>query len=161
MTLTLAPLPRTDIAHVAHLHLPAHQAPFVGDIAEMTDEPDTKQEFHFARAGSNIIGFFKIDRDFSRHVAQVPPGGHGLRGLLIGGQFQGKGYGAALLQALPQYVARSYPIKHLWLAVDAANTPAITLYERTGWTHTGTPTQGRSGLEHLMVCRLPAADHFN
>ncbi|MEL7256844.1 MAG: GNAT family N-acetyltransferase [Pseudomonadota bacterium] len=151
--LVLAPLPREDIAKVGHLTLPEAQTDFVGTISEMTNEPDLLQDFHYARDGENVVGFFKIDRDFSRTVTRLPEGTHGFRGLLIGAQFQGKGFGHALLAELPVYVARHYPISDLWLAVDAENSHAIELYKRHGWVVDGPQRKGRIAMEDVM--RLP------
>ncbi|QGX98987.1 GNAT family N-acetyltransferase [Roseovarius faecimaris] len=152
--LVLSPLPRSQVQEVAHLKLPGHQRDFVGDIAEMTDEPDLIQDFHIARAGTEAVGFFKIDRDFSRRIARLPAGAHALRGLLIGGQYQGRGYGHALLSQLGAYVAGHYDIDALWLSVDESNAAAATLYGRCGWHIEGAPHQGRVGPE--IVMRLPA-----
>ncbi len=152
-TFTLAPLLREEVAKVKHLGLPDTQADFVGTISEMTNEPDLLQDFHYARYGNDVVGFFKIDRDFSRTVTRLPKGTHGFRGLLIGAQFQRQGFGHALLSELPGYVARHYLISGLWLAVDADNFHAIRLYKRHGWVLDGPQRKGRVAMEDVM--RLP------
>ncbi len=147
---TPAPLARADVARVQHLTLPEAQSAFVGEIAEMTAEPDLLQEFHLVASDDEIVGFFKIDRDFSRRVPRLPSRAHGLRGVLIGGQYQGRGFGGALFAVLPAYVKGRYSIGELWLSVDQTNTHAIALYERHGWQADGEAHQGRCGPEQVM-----------
>ena len=151
----LGPLPRARVSEVAHLELPAAQEPFVGTIAEMTAEADRLQDFHLARAGDDAVGFFKIDRDFARRDPRLPQRALGMRGLLIGGQYQGRGYGTALLAALPGYLRRQYPMADaVWLTVDAGNEAALRAYCRAGWEVSDlAPFPGRWGPEPVL--RLP------
>ncbi len=155
--ITLKPLARSAIDRVAHLILPAQQEPFVGAIAEMTDDPSSFVDLHHAIHGEDVVGFFKIDRDFSRVVDRLPTGTFAMRGLLIGGQFQGRGYGAALLAALPDYLRRTYPgVSDIWLSVDDANSVAIACYQVAGWVISGPHRNGRSGTEYVMRLVLSA-----
>lgn len=153
--ITLAPLPRDAVAEVAHLQLPPAQRGFVGLIAEMTAEPDPLKDFHVARHTHETVGFFKIDQDFSRSDPRLKPGTHGLRGLLIGGQYQKRGLGAALLEQLPSYLAKTYPDQTgMTLRVDENNQPAIRAYLASGWQlSTMAPFAGRTGPElTLTLC---------
>ncbi len=156
--ITLAPLPRSQIDWVAHLILTEPQYPFVGEIQELTAEKDPQTDFHTGLRGETYVGFFKIDHDFSRVVERLPQGTFGFRGLLIGGQYQGLGYGSALLRALPDYLRRTYPeLREIWLAVDEANSRAIGCYEKSGWVISGPGRIGRSGPEQIMQLDLAAA----
>ncbi|MEO1139218.1 MAG: GNAT family N-acetyltransferase [Pseudomonadota bacterium] len=157
-TLQLFPLPRSEVAKVQHLELPATQSDFVGTIAEMTADADPDQDFFAVRVGDDVVGFFKIDRQFSRTVERLPQGTHGFRGLLIGAQYQGQGHGRALLKQLPTYIAHHYTISDLWLSVDAHNTRAIRLYEKHGWRADGPPRQGRIAMETVMRLTIPGSD---
>ena len=150
----LAPLPRSDVGRVQHLILPDHQEPFVGNIADMTADPDPAQEFHHICAGDQMIGFFKVDTDFARRVKRLPKGSHGLRGVLIGGQFQGMGFGRRFLELLPGYLPAQYDVTEVWLSVDQGNKLATRLYLATGWEITGPPFTGRSGLETVLRLKL-------
>jgi len=153
--ITLAPLPRQNIERVAHLILTEPQYPFVGEILDMTAERDPDTDFHCGLRGKTYVGYFKIDHDLSRKIPEVPKGSFGFRGLLIGGQYQGLGYGMALLSALPAYLQNSYPkMRDIWLSVDTDNTRAIGCYARTGWTKTGITRDGRSGPEQIMRLAL-------
>lgn len=156
MMLTLAPLPRDAVAEVAHLQLPPAQRGFVGLIEEMTAEPDLLQDFHIVRHATETVGFFKIDQDFSRTDPRLTPGTHGLRGLLIGGQYQRRGLGTALLEQLPSYLAKTYPDQTgITLRVDDSNQPAIRAYLASGWQlSTMAPFAGRTGPELTLTLRL-------
>ncbi|MEJ6402520.1 GNAT family N-acetyltransferase [Yoonia sp. 2307UL14-13] len=149
--ITIQPLQRAQKDRVAHLILTEPQYPFVGEIHELTAEKDPQTDFHTGLRGETHVGFFKIDRDFSRVVDRLPMGTFGFRGLLIGGQYQGLGYGTALLTALPDYLRKTYPeLTEIWLSVDKANDRAIRCYEKTGWLVDGPGRDGRSGLEQVM-----------
>ncbi len=153
--ITLVALPRTQIDRVAHLILTEPQYPFVGEIQELTAEKDPQTDFHVGLRGDTYVGFFKIDHDFSRIVERLPAGTFGLRGLLIGGQYQGLGYGSALLKALPDYLRQIYPaLFQIWLAVDEANDRAVGCYEKSGWVVDGPGRIGRSGPEQIMRLTL-------
>lgn len=150
MSLTLSPLARSDIGRVMHLELPKAQQDFVGTIGDMASDPDPLQDFHIALDGSTVVGFFKIYRDFNRRIAWLPERAHGMRGVLIGGQYQRQGLGRQMFRILPTYLSDQYEIKEFWLSVDQANSVATDLYSEAGWKIEGPPFQGRSGPEWVM-----------
>ena len=155
--ITLRPLPPAEVARVAHLNLPEAQTDFVGDIADMVSDVDTLTHMHDMTYGDEVVGFFKVDLDFSRTIADLPAGSFGLRGLLIGGQYQGRGHGGAMLAALPDYLRHTYPsATAFWLSVDNMNLVATRCYEKAGWIKTGPQRDGRCGKEHVMrLCMSP------
>ena len=106
-------------------------------------------DLHLICEERTLRGFFRIDRALDRRDPRLPPGAHGLRGLLIDAAHQGRGLGRAAFEALPGYIRRCYPaLSEIWLTVDADNTPAIRLYEATGWERAPLdPFPGRSGPE--------------
>ena len=153
--ISIHPLPWTQIDKVAHLILTEPQYPFVGQIHEMTAEKDRLTDFHCALRGTTYVGYFKIDRDFSRIVTRLPQGTTGFRGLLIGGQYQRLGYGSALLTALPDYMRKTYPkCRDLWLSVVKHNARGISVYEKAGWVVDGPDREGRHGPEQVMRLKL-------
>lgn len=152
--LKLAPLPRGEVTRVLHLDLPDHQLDFVAPIAEMVREPDELQEFHVALQDDTAIGFLKIDRDFSRRISRLPSNAHALRGLLIGGQYQKRGLGRAVVTTMKSYIPAQYDISDLWLSVDESNHLATRLYGACGWDIEGPPHRGRIGREYVMKLRL-------
>ena len=74
-----------------------------------------------------------------------------LHALQVDQRAQGKGYGKACLQALPEVARQAWPeIKGLELSVDADNEAAIALYAKFGWVDTGEAYKGRIGFERRM-----------
>jgi GNAT superfamily N-acetyltransferase len=74
-----------------------------------------------------------------------------LHALQVDQRAQGKGYGKACLQALPEVARQAFPeIKGLELSVDADNEPAIALYAKFGWVDRGEAYKGRIGYERRM-----------
>ncbi|KPU57306.1 acetyltransferase domain protein [Pseudomonas fluorescens] len=74
-----------------------------------------------------------------------------LHALQVDQHAQGKGYGKACLQALPETARRAWPeIKGLELSVDADNEAAIALYARFGFVDSGEAYKGRIGYERRM-----------
>ncbi|OPK09504.1 MULTISPECIES: N-acetyltransferase [Pseudomonas] len=74
-----------------------------------------------------------------------------LHALQVDHRAQGKGYGKACLQALPEVARQAWPeIKGLELSVDADNVSAIALYAKFGWIDSGEAYRGRIGYERRM-----------
>lgn len=97
--------------------------------------------------------FFKIDRGMGRNDF-ARAGELGLRGLLVGAQYQGLGYGTAAFAALPAYLAERYDSVSVVLTVNCRNTLAHHVYVRGGWIDEGELyLGGRAGPQHVL--RLP------
>jgi GNAT superfamily N-acetyltransferase len=145
-------LPRDRVEEVLHLALGPGQADFVGRIAEMVTDPLPARDFHVVRDGLETVGFFKIDRDYAPSHDFAAPNGWGLRGLLVGAQYQGRGLGRALLAALPGYLRGRYPGQMLYyLTVNCRNVLAHTTYLKGGWTDAGGLYHGgSSGPQHIL-----------
>ncbi len=74
-----------------------------------------------------------------------------LHALQVDRRAQGKGYGKACLQALPDAARLAWPeIKGLELSVDADNDAAIALYAKHGYVDSGEAYKGRIGYERRM-----------
>lgn len=74
-----------------------------------------------------------------------------LHALQVDYRAQGKGYGKACLQALPEVARAAWPeIKGLELSVDTDNDSAIGLYTRLGWVDSGEAYKGRVDYERRM-----------
>ncbi|SEN38245.1 Acetyltransferase (GNAT) family protein [Pseudomonas sp. ok272] len=75
-----------------------------------------------------------------------------LHALQVDHRHQGKGYGKACLQALPDIARQAWPhIKGLELSVDAHNATALGLYLKQGWVDRGEAYKGRIGYERRMT----------
>ncbi|MCB2137101.1 MAG: GNAT family N-acetyltransferase [Rhodobacteraceae bacterium] len=153
----LAPLPRTRCGEVLHLELGEGQQDFVHPIADMVREDRPGVDFHVIRAGTQAVGFFKTDIGYADRHGFARPGEPGLRGMLIGAQYQGRGYGKAAMAALPGYLARFLP-KHdaVLLTVNCRNPTALRVYLSGGWLDTGATYEGgNSGPQHILRLSLP------
>ncbi len=155
--ITLAPLPHDAVGQVLHLQLGPGQDQYVAAITDMTRETTPMVEFHMIRSAVDAVGFFKIDLDFAATHDFATPGTVGLRGFLIGAQFQGMGYGRAALHALPDYLAETYPgVRQIMLTVNCVNSIAYRSYLRGGWRDDGALyLGGRSGPQHILTLALP------
>ncbi|WP_373353883.1 GNAT family N-acetyltransferase [Pseudoroseicyclus sp. CXY001] len=153
---TLAPLPRAQGAAVQHLEVPEPQLSFVAPIRQMLGEERESVEFHKVLAGAEAVGFFKIDRAYGQDSGFAGPKDTGLRGFLIGGQYQGRGYGRAALEALPAYLRETYPgLALVRLTVNHQNPVARRLYLATGWRETGLVWRGgRHGPQDVLALDL-------
>ncbi|WP_289140274.1 GNAT family N-acetyltransferase [uncultured Brevibacillus sp.] len=62
--------------------------------------------------------------------------------MMIGHQFQGKGYGVPIVTAIVKEMADTYNCKEIFLTVIHDNQKAIRVYEKVGFTPTGEIEQG-------------------
>ncbi len=150
--ITLAPLAPERVGEVLHLRLAAGQEAFVHPIADMVRETTPGVAFHVVRAGTEAVGFFKTDRDYAERHDFAPPGMPGLRGMLIGAQYQGRGHGKAAIAALPDYLRGHFPERAaVMLTVNCRNAPARHVYLAGGWVDTGAIySGGNSGPQHIL-----------
>lgn len=154
MSVSLAPLTRDQGDTVRHLDVTEAQCAFVAPIDQMLAEPTPGVDFHVIRDGAAVVGFFKIDPPGVSTFDWVGPDEIGLRGLLVGAQFQGHGHGRAFAAALPGYLARQYTAPRATLAVDEANPVALRLYLANGWKDAGVTITGRAGPERVLQLAL-------
>ncbi|MGY4641336.1 GNAT family N-acetyltransferase [Pseudomonas sp. TE24901] len=65
---------------------------------------------------------------------------------------QGRGFGKACLQALPDAALAAWPqVKSIELSVDADNVAAMGLYLSAGWVDSGEAYKGRIGYERRLA----------
>ncbi len=75
-----------------------------------------------------------------------------LHALQVDRRHQGRGFGQACLQAVPEAARQAWPeLKGLTLAVDSDNQPALRLYSKLGWVENGEACKGRIGYERRMA----------
>lgn len=160
--ITLMPLPRADVEQVYHLQLPEDQLRFGGRIEEVTAEDEPECDYHCAVAGDEIVGFFKLDRAYHLRVPTAPlaecgykDGDLGLRMVIVGQQYQGKGYGKALMASLPEYILSVYNSKRAFLTVNFENPRAKHVYLANGWVDTGLVYKdGGAGPQHILKLEI-------
>lgn len=147
---------------VLHLALLPEQSQFVAPIDQMIGETDPTVDFHVGTVAGEAVAFFKIDRDYKSKISTAPldacgfePNDLGLRGMLVGAQFQGRGYGKAVMAQLKSYLSRHYQARHVFLTVNCRNLAAIHLYRAGGWEDTGQLyLGGKSGPQHIFRLTL-------
>ena len=153
----LAPLPRDRVGDVLHLELAKNQRAFVHPIADMVREDTPGVAFHVIRAEDEAVGFFKTDLEYADRHDFAAPGEPGIRGMLIGAQYQGRGYGKTTMAVLPGYLRRALPgAQSVLLTVNCHNPAARHVYLSGGWLDTGAfDDGGNSGPQHILRLPLP------
>jgi RimJ/RimL family protein N-acetyltransferase len=87
--------------------------------------------------GGEPVAFMILDTGASM-VAVHRPGTVGVRGFYVDARHQGRGFGTAVLLALPGYVREHYPdADRIALTVNEANPSAQRAYFRAGFVDTG------------------------
>lgn len=90
---------------------------------------------------------------FRRHTAQAST--VSIHGLKIALPWQGRGLGHEAFRRAIEYLRSEWPdTQTLKLAVDAENTPALTIYGAYGMYDSGPIFTGPNGPEHHMVLSL-------
>jgi len=155
VSVTLAPLTRTDFARVAHIRVHPDQIRFSGTVAEAFETDEDGVDFHAILQGRDAVGFFKIDRHYPETYPFARPGELGLRAFIVDAARQGEGLGTAAIRALPAYLRDLYPsAPAVVLSVNYSNPPAIRAYLSGGFADTGEMwPHGSAGPQHIM--RLP------
>jgi ribosomal protein S18 acetylase RimI-like enzyme len=125
----------------------AHPEAFTSDAAEeRIKEPadylqrlglDRRERGHFvlgAWRGDRLVGAIGLERDRRRKGRHI---GHVI-GMMVRPEARGLGVGRELLDALVGEARRSEGMEMLTLTVTSGNTPAVRLYETSGFVSYGT-----------------------
>ncbi|MGE1156952.1 GNAT family N-acetyltransferase [Pseudomonas kitaguniensis] len=81
-----------------------------------------------------------------------------LHALQVDRHQQGRGFGKACLQALPEAARQTWPqIQALELSVDTDNVAAMSLYLKAGWVDCGEAYKARVGYERRLTLALGRA----
>lgn len=150
----LSPVPPTRLTELAHLRqLPGQYA---NDGAQMIRDDTPQLSFHAIHNGSGLVGMFKLDPLYPARHHFADPTDLGIRGVLIDARFQGRGFGAKAMAALPPYAAALYPDKRrVVLTVNLLNPAAYSTYLRAGFHDTGEIyTGGARGPQHILWADL-------
>lgn len=149
--ITLQPLPRADIARVAHFRLPPEQIQFSAHPTDVMNTPGAR-DAHIILADNHPAGFFAIDRDYAPHHDFAPDSALGLRMFSVDHSRQGQGVASNGCRALKSYLATQYPEwNNCYLTVNCRNPDAHRVYEKGGFVDTGTLYLGGGfGPQHIM-----------
>lgn len=156
-----ADLSAGEQAQVRALRISADQVEYAGTIERAIDKVVDGQGDELAglaiRRGTEIVGFIVLARrskapDWAEREAAV------VSAMRIGEQHQGRGFGAAALHALADWVRRHWPQVHaLSLSVDEGNAAGIRAYQKAGFVDHRERVAGRIGWVRYMS-RLIGAD---
>ncbi len=93
-------------------------------------EPECRAEAVFD--GETLIGFVFYGKKRRERANRL-----WVYSLMIGSQFQGRGYGKAVFGSLVKRIYSFYGAVPLYLSVNPRNTAAIHIYEKRGFVRTG------------------------
>ncbi|MCU1739770.1 MULTISPECIES: GNAT family N-acetyltransferase [Pseudomonas] len=143
----LTPLQREQLVG---LEVHPGQLQFCGDI---------QSALHFLprEPHDGVLGFVLLDNDLpvaflllKRHPFVPHWAGEGsatLHALQVDKRLQGRGFGAACLQALPEAARQAWPqVRQLLLSVGTDNQAAMSLYLKQGWVDSGDAYRGERRL---------------
>ncbi|MCR8826304.1 GNAT family N-acetyltransferase [Pseudosulfitobacter koreensis] len=156
-------LSQDDLPHVSHLAVHPDQVKFSGTIEEAFAATNPDVDRYAITDGTAVVGFFKIDRDYSTVHGFASTSDLGLRTVMVDANHQGRGIGQALCRALPAYLAQRYPnAASLWLTVNLLNPRAVSAYIKGGFVDTGEHwVHGDFGPQHIMRLALAPTSTAN
>lgn len=150
----LAPLQKADRPQVLALRLDEAQLQFAGTPAQFLEDESPSSHLHLVKHKGDVIGFFKLDLNYSKHYAFCPESGIGLRFFVIDASQQGQGFGTEAAAGMLSYVKKHYPdYNAVYLTVNCKNPSARRCYLKAGFEDTGELyLGGAAGPQHIMRC---------
>lgn len=149
------PLSPLQAAAARRLRLLPAQAVYAGDIAFHVDNalqaPDS--EAMAVLVDATVVGFYRLDFPTARGPAAEADTRRSvtLRAFALDTAWQGRGLGLPVLTACCADLEHRHPTRDaLTLTVDCANTVAVRLYRRAGFSIQTTLPGGRAGPQYLM-----------
>jgi RimJ/RimL family protein N-acetyltransferase len=143
---------------VLALQISATQTEFAGPVARSVAACEAGNPAEVAglaiRVGDEVVGWVVLKRGASA-PEWVAAGAAVVSGLRVDLRHQGRGIGAAALDAMAHWVAHHWTqTSMMMLRVDDGNAAGIRAYEKAGWVETGERRIGRVGLERTMSLAL-------
>ncbi|WP_248797278.1 GNAT family N-acetyltransferase [Pseudomonas sp. MWU13-2105] len=141
-------------AQLVNLEVHPEQLRFCGDIQAalhfLPGEPQDGVLGFVLLADEMPVAFLLLKRHpFVPHWAAA--GSATLHALQVDKHAQGRGFGAACLQALPEAARRAWPqVRELLLSVGTDNQAAMSLYLKQGWVDTGEAYRGERRLALIL-----------
>ncbi len=154
--ITLAPYDDSHDAALRAVSVKPFQVVFSGQPAEALDTPSDEIDIHVILHNDDVIGMFKVDRHYHHAHTFAPADSIGIRAMIIDGDRQGAGFGAAACRLMPSYLRPLYPLKTAaYLTVNTRNAGGYKAYIKGGWTDTGAQhLTGIAGPQHIMRLSL-------
>lgn len=147
---------------VATLQVKPEQTQYtISDVLSVITKLKAHEHPHLILDDGIVVGFFLLDINYlsslNLGIATVSlSSALGIRALLIGGEFQGRGLATQMLRALPSYLNESYPERSaVYLTVNCRNVAAYQCYLKAGFQDTGNLYHGGpAGPQHIMMLHV-------
>ncbi|AIY67352.1 GNAT family N-acetyltransferase [Pseudoalteromonas piratica] len=132
------------------------QVQFACSASDFLKECNANVHLYVVVMDSKVVGFFKLDCDYSKTHAFCPSDGVGLRSFVIDQKQQGKGIGQSALQSLISYLKQEYKTYNwLYLTVNCKNALAKKCYQKAGFIEQEQLyLAGPAGPQHIMYYPL-------
>jgi len=132
--LTIAKLESSDIESVKRIELADEQIKFAVTAEQFLQDNSTSMHRHVIKLNDNVIGFFKLDVNYSNTYDFCPNSALGLRTFVIDNRRQGQGLGTKAVKALTAYVKAHYThYSEIYLTVNCQNPAAQGCYLKAGF----------------------------
>lgn len=104
----------------------------------------------------SVVGFFLLDLDYASQHDFAEHHELGLRSLLIGHAFQGRGIGYQSMEDIRRFAQTHYrDYSHICLTVNEKNLAAYRCYQKAGYQDNGQRyTGGSAGPQHILRLAL-------
>jgi RimJ/RimL family protein N-acetyltransferase len=147
-------LAANDQAAVLRLEITAQQAEFAGTVQRAVASCEMDSDNDIAglaiRSTQGIVGFLVLKRR-SKAPDWALPEAAMVSAVRIDLAHQGKGLGAAALEAVAHWMASNWPESSiLSLSVDEENSAGLRTYSKAGFQDHGLRVQGRIGWVRYM-----------
>jgi len=144
------------ISDVLDIVLAEDQIKFAGTAVEFIADSSANIHRHVIKLDSVVVGFFKIDTDYPAQFDFCTEDSIGLRAFAIDLGQQGRGVGAASVQALLPYLKTFYSsYDEIYLTVNCKNPAARACYLKGGFTDTDKHyLGGLAGPQYIMQASI-------
>ncbi|MEG1426453.1 MAG: GNAT family N-acetyltransferase [Oscillospiraceae bacterium] len=135
MALEIIPITKTNLNEALRLHIAPAQKGKVETVAECWAEAQKFSLWHPV-----ILRMDQVDIGFAMYGLWKNEGFDGrvwLDRFFIDQRYQGRGYAKTHLTILLQHIRAFYGCKVIYLSVFRNNLPAISLYQKFGFSFTG------------------------
>ena len=149
-------LKNSEFELIKHIQLDKEQVKFACTAeAFLRDESETLH-LHVIKLNGDVVGFFKLDLDYSASYDFCPDRTIGLRSFVLDKNQQGKGIGKQSVKALFPYLKSYYgQFDSIYLTVNCKNKGAKVCYQKSGFnTSKDKYLGGAAGPQYIMYATI-------
>ncbi|WP_375750065.1 GNAT family N-acetyltransferase [Vibrio sp. HN007] len=145
-----------DYSILMDMTVSEEQKPYVTSFSDLYHDRKPEHEFYVVNQGSELVGFFMLDKAYSKEYTFTEQKELGLRNLVIDQKHQGKGYAVEALKKLFNYLYGAYPdYNSLCLTVNKKNRNAYSAYVKAGFLDSEKMYYGGdAGPQHILRKRI-------